>query len=99
MPVILFLIFLILFVGRPSEKAQSWPCIKIVVWPAFLSADEVDGAAVLQYYLQDQLLVRKKGPHGNGFVGDPIVVIVGPKKIHNWVVQASHDVAGHWGVR
>lgn len=51
------------------------------------------------YFVQDGLLLRKWSPHGNYFVGDPIVQVVVPTKFHPTVLEVAHDKFGHPGVR
>lgn len=51
------------------------------------------------YFLLNELLVRKWVPHGDDFVGDPIIQIVVPFKFHESVLKLAHDESGHWGVR
>lgn len=45
------------------------------------------------------MLVRRWVPHGDNFVGDPNMQIVVPSKFHHTVIQTSHNLAGHLGVR
>lgn len=51
------------------------------------------------YFLNDGLLVRKWVPHGENFVGDPIVQIVLPEKFRESVLKVAHEGSGHFGVR
>ena len=51
------------------------------------------------YFLQDGLLVRKWVPHGEGFVGDPILQIVLPAKLRESVLKLAHEGSGHLGVQ
>ena len=51
------------------------------------------------YFLLNELLVRKWVPHGDDFVGDPIIQIVVPVKFRESVLKLAHDESGHWGVK
>ena len=64
-----------------------------------LPVDDVP-SLVQGYYLQGQLLVRKWLPHGDHFLGNPVIKIVVPYTFRDLVLQSSHgDIAGHLGVR
>lgn len=47
-------------------------------------------------FLLNELLVRKWVPHGDDFVGDPIIQIVVPVKFRESVLKLAHDESGHW---
>lgn len=49
--------------------------------------------------LRDSLLVKKWVPHGESFVGDPIVQIVVPEKFRESVLKVAHEGSGHLGVQ
>ena len=51
------------------------------------------------YFLLKGLLMRKWVPHGDDFVGDPVLQIVLPSKLRETVLRRAHDDSGHWGVR
>lgn len=51
------------------------------------------------YFVQDGLLLRKWSPHGENFVGDPIVQVVVPTKFRRGVLEVAHEKSGHSGVR
>lgn len=52
------------------------------------------------YFLLNDILVRKWGPHGDNFLGKPIVQTVVPQKFRQMVLKTAHDdVAGHVGIR
>uniref|UniRef100_A0A8C5CMY1 Gypsy retrotransposon integrase-like protein 1 n=1 Tax=Gadus morhua TaxID=8049 RepID=A0A8C5CMY1_GADMO len=51
------------------------------------------------YFLLKGLLMRKWVPHGDDFVGDPVLQIVLPSKLRETVLRWAHDDSGHWGVR
>ena len=51
------------------------------------------------YFLNDRLLVRKLVPHGESFIGDPVVQIVLPEKFWESVLKVAHEGSGHLGVR
>ncbi|MCI4378233.1 hypothetical protein PGIGA_G00213480 [Pangasianodon gigas] len=51
------------------------------------------------YFVQDGLLLRKCSPHGEDFVGDPIVQVVVPTKFRSVVLEVAHEKSGHPGVR
>ena len=38
-------------------------------------------------------------PHGDNFVGDPVLQVVVPSKFRTEVLKAAHDHCGHLGVR
>lgn len=51
------------------------------------------------YFVQDGMLLRKWFPHGDDFVGDPVVQVVVPTKFQKTVLEVAHDHSGHSGVR
>lgn len=52
------------------------------------------------YFVLNDILVRKWVPHGDNFLGEPVVRITVPQKFKQMVLKASRDdVAGHVGVR
>uniref|UniRef100_A0A3B4TE40 Gypsy retrotransposon integrase-like protein 1 n=1 Tax=Seriola dumerili TaxID=41447 RepID=A0A3B4TE40_SERDU len=63
-----------------------------------LSGDEVQNNSH-GYFLLKELLVRKWVPHGDDFVGDPIIQVVVPVKFRGSVLKLAHDESGHWGVK
>ena len=60
----------------------------------------VDGqSAAKGYLLQDELLVRKWVPHGETFVGTPVLQVIVPSKFQEEVLRVLHNQSGHMGVR
>ncbi len=51
------------------------------------------------YFVQDGLLLRKWSPHGEDFVGDPVVQVVVPTKFRSVVLEVAHEKSGHPGVK
>ena len=78
------------------NEQRADPTLKELFQSVF-PADEVKNQAH-GYLLQNELLVRKWVPHGDGGIGDPIYQIVVPVKFHEVVLRLSHDDAGHMGV-
>ena len=51
------------------------------------------------YFLLKGLLMRKWVPHGDAFVGDPVLQVVVPSRLREKVLRRAHDESGHWGVK
>lgn len=51
------------------------------------------------YFIQDGMLLRKWVPHGDDFVGYPIIQVVVPTKFRMALLEVAHDLSGHSGVR
>ncbi len=51
------------------------------------------------YFIQNDVLMRKWVPHGEGFVDEPVYQVVVPSRFRSVVLQISHDESGHLGVR
>ncbi len=63
-----------------------------------LPAEEVKDSS-RGYFIHNEVLVRKWVPHGDSFIGDPVIQVVVPAKFRESVLKLAHDDAGHWGVR
>ncbi len=44
-------------------------------------------------------MLRKWSPHGEDFVGDPVVQVVVPTKFRSVVLEVAHEKSGHPGVK
>ena len=51
------------------------------------------------YFIEDGVLLRKCGPCGQGFIGDPVFQIVIPSKFQEVILRIAHYESGHMGVR
>lgn len=79
------------------KEQQNDPTLR-TLYNYILPDDEVEGDPC-GYFLQNELLLRKWVPKGDGF-GEEIVQIVLPFSQRSTVLQTAHDgVAGHFGVR
>ncbi len=82
-----------LFVYLTNENSSLAELFTLV----FSDSDVTDVARA--YIVQDGLLLKKCSPHGEDFVGDPIVQVVVPTKFRSIVLDVAHEKSGHPGVK
>lgn len=50
-------------------------------------------------FMLNGILVRKWVPHGDNFLGEPVMQTVVPQKFRQMVLKTVHDIPGHVGIR
>lgn len=89
----------VLTISRSDLVSEQQADVSLVdLFDRLLSPDVMQDTAS-GYYLDGEMLVRKWVPHGEDFVGDPIVQIVVPKNLRELVLKTAHDTSGHLGVK